>query len=67
MIPGHMMTADNPTTHAVNDRIMKSNNARVAIRNSCISNINIPIERRLILFHAIIGSILLDSLHCVNI
>ena len=55
-ILARMMTADNSTTHAVADRLNKANGACGTIW-----------KRRLIIFYALIGSILLYSLPCFQI
>ena len=57
-----MMTADDNLAIAKSDRLQKSKTAWVLLRKTFVTNINLPIEFRLIIFHAIIGSILY-SLH----
>ena len=58
-ILGHAMTTDNTITKAVNNRINKAKIAWGILRNSFITNINLPIKHRLIIPHVAIGGILL--------
>ena len=66
-ILGRMMTADNHNAIAVQDRLCKAKNAWAKLRRSFITNADIHIKYRLIIFHSIIGSILLYSLHIAEL
>ena len=62
-ILGHIMNTDNNMNEAIQDRLLKSNNARVGIKNPYIANKEIDTRLRLTLYDTIIGSILLYSMH----
>ena len=61
-ILGHVRAADNKTTYAIYDRLTKSDAEWRTLRNTFITNTNISREPILILFHALIGRILIYSL-----
>ena len=58
-----MTTAANNLTTATNDRLQKAKNTWAKLRKTFITDTSRPIKCRLIISHAIVGSILLYSLH----
>ena len=61
------MTCANKSNETVNGRIIKANVAWGTVKNTFVADINIPIKPRLILFHALIGSVLFYGLHHLHI
>ena len=57
------MATDNKTTYAVNDRLSKPNASWRTLRATFITNAKISNKPRLLLFHFLIGSILLYILY----
>ena len=67
-ILGHMMTADNSTTHEVNERSINEDIACRTLRNPFTSNANCPVKHSLIPPpHTLVGGVLLYSLQCYEI
>ena len=66
-ILGHIATGNKSTSETIDGRVKKAKFARRGIRNTRITHREIDTNLRLQLFVAIIGSILLYSLHIILI
>ena len=66
-ILGHIINTNESMDEAIKDRLKKAKNAWYAIKNKYITNKEINTKLRLQLFDSLIGSILLYSLHIIQL
>ena len=66
-ILGHVINTNESMDEAIKDRLKKAKNAWHAIKNKYITNKEINTKLRLQLFDSLIGSILLYSLHIIQL